>query len=74
MRDRPGRGRRCLLLAIGTLSLVIAGQVQITAVAATAGHAIRPVERVPSVRERAYMDALTKMGLPVDGERTGMRK
>ena len=74
MTHRSGRGRRFLLLAFTTLALTITGHVRIAAIAATAGEAARPVERLPSVRERAYMDALSKMGLPVDSDGTGVRK
>lgn len=62
------------MLAIAALALTITGHVRIAAIVTTAGEAARPVERVPSVREQAYMDALGKMGLPSDSDGTGVRK
>ncbi|HXH84913.1 MAG TPA: hypothetical protein VNN07_18545 [Candidatus Tectomicrobia bacterium] len=63
---RERRGRRCLLLAAAALSLFVAGNVRIAAIAHTAREVVHPVERIPSVRERAYMDALRTMGIPMD--------
>ena len=74
MKHRSGRARRCLLLAISALGLTITGHVRIAAIVTTAGEAARPAERVPSLREQAYMDALKKMGLPADSDNAGTRK
>jgi hypothetical protein len=61
------------LLAIAALAMIVTGHVRISTIAATAAHAVHPVERIPSVREQAYMDALRKMGLPADSDNAGAR-